>query len=103
MSEKFLLAIDQGTTSSRAIVFDAAGNIRRGDDDAHGLVDRHHDIVVGGQQARLPGLEVLFLDHQGIEAQIIMVGIFVALPLLAGAAYFLTHTDTLLARHPNLF
>ncbi|QLE78966.1 glycerol kinase GlpK [Francisella sp. Scap27] len=29
MSEKFILAIDQGTTSSRAIIFDKQGNIRK--------------------------------------------------------------------------
>ena len=27
MSEKYILALDQGTTSSRAILFDQAGNI----------------------------------------------------------------------------
>ncbi len=45
MSEKFILALDQGTTSSRAIVFDACGKIRSKAQDEYGQIYPHEGWV----------------------------------------------------------
>ena len=62
----------------------AVQHVGSGDKDPHGGIDGHDDGSVGSEQTRLSGLEVLVFDHQRIEAEVAVVGVFIfPIPLVS--------------------
>ncbi len=60
-------------------------DIAADDLNANHLVYGHNQIIIYGQQSRLPWLAALVIEHFGIELEIAVVGIAVApKPLMPG-------------------